>query len=224
VTPFGIPRLRAAVVTRFAAAACALGMATACADDGSNPSSDGLDLGAKSATGEQSGSLTIDLNPSGQVTFSSFSYAIVRPGFTKSGSIDVSQSTKVAATIAGLPPGIGYSLTLMGTSTAPVDAQCSGSAQFDIIAGHVTPVPVNLECHVNEVMPPVNAPLPPLVPVALGMLLAATGASSVRKRRKKAVSRSRIRSCKKHGGTLNVDCPATGGTAMTISLPRGAQL
>ena len=28
----------------------------------------------------------------------------------------------------------------------------------------------------------------------------------------------------KHGGTLNVDCPATGGTAMTISLPRAAQL
>ncbi len=185
MTPFGIPRVRSSVVARFAGLACALGLATACADDGSNPSLDGQDLGAKSATGEQSGSLTIDLNPSGQVTFSSFSYAIVRPGFTKSGNIDVPESTKVAATIAGLPPGIGYSLTLMGTSTAPVDAQCSGSAQFDIMAGHVTPVPVNLECHINEVTPPVNAPLPPLVPVAVGMVLAAAGASSVRRRQQR---------------------------------------
>jgi hypothetical protein len=73
----------------------------------------------------------------------------------------------------------------MGTSTAPVDAQCSGSAAFDITAGQVTPVPVSLACHVNEVTPPVQAPLPPLVPVAVGMLLAAVGASSVRTRRQR---------------------------------------
>lgn len=185
MTPFGSLHACPLLAVRLFATTLALGLATACADDGQNPSLDGPELGAKGAPAEQSGSLSINLNPSGQVTFSSFSYAIVRPGFTKSGSIDVSQSTKVTATIAGLPPGLGYSLTLMGTSTTPVEAQCSGSAQFDIVAGHVTPVPVSLECHVNEVTPPVNAPLPPLVPVAVGVLLAAAGASSVRKRKQR---------------------------------------
>lgn len=181
MTAFGtLPASRSAALC-LVARSLAFALATACADDGQNSSLDGQDLGARSAPGEQSGALTIELDATGQVTFSSFSYAIVRPGFAKSGNIDVSQSTKVAATIAGLPPGLGYSLTLMGTSTAPVDAQCSGAAQFDIVAGQVTPVPVNLECHVNEGTPPVNAPLPPVVPVAVGVLLAAAGASRVRR-------------------------------------------
>lgn len=175
-------RVRSSLALRRVAATFALAFATACADDGQSPSLDGQHLGANGPTGEQSGSLTIDLNSDGHITFSSFNYAIVRPGFAKSGSIDVSQSTRVAATIAGLPAGFGYSLTLMGTSTAPVDAQCSGSAQFDIVAGQVTPVPVSLECHVNEVTPPVNAPLPPLAPVAVGVLLAAAGMWRVRRR------------------------------------------
>jgi hypothetical protein len=187
VKPFGTLRIRSSqAAARLLAGTCVLGLATACAADGQGEPGGDLAAGPDSvdATGEQSGSLTIDLNPGGDVTFSSFSYAIVRPGFAKSGSIDVSHSSKVAATIAGLPAGNGYSLTLMGTSTAPVDAQCSGSASFDITAGHVTSVPVGLACHVNEVTPPVQAPLPPLVPIAVGVLLAAAGASSVRKRQR----------------------------------------
>jgi hypothetical protein len=186
VTPFEIVRARASrSLARLAGAAVTLSFATACADDGSGAlGGSGPELGDE--LGQQSGSLSIDLNPGGQVTFSSFSYAIVRPGFAKSGSIDVSQSSKVAATIAGLPPATGYTLTLMGTSTTPVDAQCSGSASFDVTAGQVTSVPIGLACHVNEATPPVQAPLPPLVPIAVGVLLAGAGAVRVRRREGRA--------------------------------------
>jgi hypothetical protein len=183
VTPFGSGGIRGSrSLARLVAAAFALSFATACADDG-NGALGGSGPEPGDELGQQSGSLSIDLNTGEKVTFSSFSYAIVRPGFAKSGSIDVSQSSRVAATLAGLPPATGYSLTLMGTSTAPVEAQCSGSAAFDITAGQVTSVPVSLACHVNEVTPPVQAPLPPLVPVAVAVLLAGAGAARVRKRR-----------------------------------------
>jgi len=169
--------------------ALALTFAAACADgDPRGPTADrSPDFAAE--TGEQSGSLTIKLSPAGDVTFASFSYAIVRPGFTKSGDIDVSHSQTVSTTIAGLPPATGYSLTLMGRSSAPVDANCSGSALFNVTAGQVTQVPVGVSCHVTDVTPPAQAPIPPLAPVALGVLLAAAGAARLKRRKNTAGSR-----------------------------------
>jgi len=176
-------------LARFHGAALALVFATACADGGDarGPAA-GQQPGFGSETGEQSGSLTIELNPGDDVTFTSFSYAIVRPGFAKSGNIDVSHSKTVSATIAGLPPATGYSLTLMGQSAAPVDANCSGSALFDVTAGQVTQVPIGIACHVTEVEPPAPAPapIPPLAPLALGVLLAAAGAARLGRRRTNA--------------------------------------
>ena len=168
----------------------ALASATACADGDPDPSTG--PAGPNERVDQQSGSLTIKLSAQSDVTFSSFSYAIVRPGFTKAGNIDVSHSKTVSTTIAGLPPETGYTLTLMGQSSAPVEANCSGSATFDVTAGHVTQVPVGIACHVNEVTPPppppadgvAQAPLPPLAPFALGVLLAAAGATQLGRRRR----------------------------------------
>ena len=164
-----------------------LACAAACADGEPSLSTGGGEAQPGGGLGEQSGSLTIKLAPEGNVTFSSFSYAIVRPGFTKSGTIDVSQSKTVSTTIAGLPPATGYSLTLMGQSSSPVDANCSGSTLFDVTAGQVTSAPVSIECHVNQVAA-APAPIPPLAPLALSVLLAAAGA--VRLKRRKPVARS----------------------------------
>ena len=161
------------------AAACLI----ACGDAGQGasdafPAPDSID------SGEQSGSLTIALDPGADLTFSAFSYAIIRPGFTRSGEIDVSRSSSVSTTVAGLPQATGYSLSVIGTASAPVEAQCSGSATFDIVAGQITSVPVAISCHVNEVVnPPAQpVPVPPSAPVVLGTLLAAAGMARVQRR------------------------------------------
>jgi len=169
--------------------ALGIACATACADGNPEGPTPGDEAQPGGGLGEQSGSLTIKLAPGGDLTFSSFSYAIVRPGFAKSGSIDVSKSKTVSTTIAGLPPATGYSLTLMGQSSSPVEANCSGSTLFDVTAGHVTSAPVSIECHVNEVTPaPAQAPIPPLAPVALSVLLAAAGAARLKRRKRSSNS------------------------------------
>ena len=176
-------------LTRFLPACVALVCSAACADADPEVAVPQSSIPPGAEVAEQSGSLQIQLNPDGSVIFNSFSYAIVRPGFTKSGQIDVSKSNTVSTTLAGLPPATGYSLTLMGQSTSPVEANCSGSAEFDVTAGHVTQVPVGISCHVTEVTPPPGTPavpIPPLAPVALGALLAALGAGRVKRRNEEA--------------------------------------
>jgi len=75
----------------------------------------------------------------------------------------------VSTTIAGIPPATDYTLTMMGQSSAPVEANCSGSESFSVTAGQVTSVPVDIQCHLNQVAPPpTQAPIPPLAPVAGG--------------------------------------------------------
>jgi hypothetical protein len=81
------------------------------------------------------------------VTLNSFSYAITGPaGFSKSDTVSVQDSTTISATIAPIPAGTGFDISL--TSTA-VDSSttCAGSATFDVRAGQTTPVPVQLACH-----------------------------------------------------------------------------
>jgi len=162
----------------------ALACATACADGNPQTNAAGGESAPGAGVGEQSGSLTIKLAPQGNLVFSSFSWAIVRPGFAKSGSIDVSNSSTVSTTIAGIPPATDYTLTMMGQSSAPVEANCSGSESFSVTAGQVTSVPVDIQCHLNQVAPPpTQAPIPPLAPVALSFLLAAAGATRLNRKK-----------------------------------------
>jgi hypothetical protein len=75
------------------------------------------------------------------------SYTITGPsGFVKTGTIDVSNSTKVSALIGSLPAGKGFSVTLSGDAVGGVGS-CIGSASFDIVARQTTPVTVRLTCH-----------------------------------------------------------------------------
>ena len=130
---------------------------------------------------ETSGSLSFALTLQDGIEFDAFSYAITGPNFSNSGQIDVSNSTTVSALIDGIPPGPGYSITLMGTSAPPNRATCSGSATFAVAAGAVTEVPVAISCRVDE--QPAAVPVPPLAPVALGFILLAIGTASARRRR-----------------------------------------
>jgi 5'-nucleotidase len=93
------------------------------------------------------GAASFELQLAPNITIDSVSYMITGPGgFTKSDSFDVSHSSTISATIAGLPAGTGFSISLNATST---DGQvaCAGSAMFDVVAHMTTPVTVHLLCH-----------------------------------------------------------------------------
>ena len=84
--------------------------------------------------GDHTGTIGLALQTGG-VTVNSFTYAIKGPnGFSKSGSIDVSQSTTIAAIIGGIPAANGFTITLTGTATDKT-TQCLGTASFNVTAG-----------------------------------------------------------------------------------------
>src|SRR5262245_6877810 len=65
--------------------------------------------GDEAANEEETGSVGLSLRV-GDVTIDSVTYVITGNGFSKTGSIDVSKSSKISATIAGIPAGNGYSV------------------------------------------------------------------------------------------------------------------
>lgn len=95
---------------------------------------------------EHAGDVSLALQLGSGATLTSASYTIIGPAsFSKSGSIDVSQSTTISATIAGIPAGSGYSVTL-SASTADSSVSCNGSASFSVTAHQTTPVTVAVSC------------------------------------------------------------------------------
>jgi hypothetical protein len=66
-------------------------------------------------------------------------------GFSKVGSIDVSQSSQIATRIGALPAATAYTVVLSAETTEP-PSTCTGSATFDVTPGETTPVDVTLQC------------------------------------------------------------------------------
>jgi len=92
------------------------------------------------------GEIALDLSLASGATLSAVGYTITGPGgYAKTGSIDVSKSTKVATTIGGIPNGSGYTISLSGTSSDGGTA-CNGSASFSVVAHQTTTVPVAILC------------------------------------------------------------------------------
>ena len=137
----------------------------------------GDDDSAPTPTGE-TGSLSFALTQPDSLRLDELDYVITGPRYTKSGSIDVSKSTTVSALIEAIPVASGYSITLAGTSLAPGTVKCSGSATFDIAPGEVSSVPISVQCK-ND--PPKLVPIPPVAPIALGLMLLVIG--TARRRR-----------------------------------------
>jgi 5'-nucleotidase len=116
-----------------------IGCALAVSGCGSDP-----ELGAGGSELAGDGALALQL--ASGVKLNSASYSVTGPGgFTKSGAIDVSQSTKLATTIGGLPAGAGYSVTLSAIS-ADGGTSCSGSASFTVTARQTSAVTVAVAC------------------------------------------------------------------------------
>ena len=83
---------------------------------------------------------------SGGVTLNSINFTILGTGFSKSGTIDVSNSTTISAVIGGIPAGNGYSITLSGSDAGSTGITCTGSASFNVTAGTTTSTQIHLQC------------------------------------------------------------------------------
>ena len=117
---------------------------TACGSDSVDRSSEGERQGQGDVEGVGSIGLALDLAPG--TSLASASYAITGPGgFTKTGSINVANSKTLTTTIAGIPAGAGYSVSLSATSTDG-KTSCSGAATFSVTAHSTSQVMVHLTC------------------------------------------------------------------------------
>ena len=97
--------------------------------------------------GDATGGISFALQVAPGVILGSAGYTITGPaGFTKTGAIDVSGSTKLSATIGGLPAGTGYTIALTATLVDGATT-CAGSGSFDVIARMTSSVTVALDCH-----------------------------------------------------------------------------
>jgi len=97
-----------------------------------------------SAEGENIGSLGLDLEVAPGVTLLSVSYEITGNGFTKAGTVDVSDSPTVSGLIGGIPAGNGYTIQLSAVSEEE-GTTFIGSATFNVTAGQVTSVTIHLK-------------------------------------------------------------------------------
>ena len=99
------------------------------------------------STSDEIGGVSVALTGAGGVTINTVGYSITGPAsFSKTGSIDVSDSATISSTIGGLPAGTGYSIALSASSTDGSET-CAGTATFDVAARQTTSVTVAFRCH-----------------------------------------------------------------------------
>jgi hypothetical protein len=96
---------------------------------------------------DSTGTVTLALQVAGGGTVQSASYTITGPkGFTKTGTVNLSTSSMLTATIGGLPAGTGYQITISAITTDG-STSCGGSATFAVMVGKTASVVVPLTCH-----------------------------------------------------------------------------
>src|SRR6185503_10978655 len=122
-------------MTMLALGVCGVSSIIGCTDGGAAHESDG-------ATGE----VGLSLQLPGGTTIQSASYSISGPmGFSRTGMLDVSASTKLTGLISGIPAGRGFQITLTATTTDG-STSCTGSATFDIVPGRISSAVVPMTC------------------------------------------------------------------------------
>jgi hypothetical protein len=122
-------------MTMLALGICGVSSLIGCGDNSAATENDG-------ATGE----LGIALQIPGGLSIQTASFSITGPnGFSRTGTIDVSGSTKLTALISGIPAGRGFQITLTATTT-DASASCTGAASFDVMPGRITATTVPMTC------------------------------------------------------------------------------
>ncbi|MES1165261.1 MAG: PKD domain-containing protein, partial [Verrucomicrobiota bacterium] len=95
---------------------------------------------------DDAGSVSVAVQLANGTALNSVSYSITGPSmFLKTGTVDVSGSTTIAATVGPIPAGAGYSIALSGT-TSDGSTSCAGSGTFTVVAHQVASVAVHLSC------------------------------------------------------------------------------
>jgi hypothetical protein len=95
---------------------------------------------------ENAGSVGLELELGSEVKLNTVSYEIVGNGFSKTGSLNVSRSRNLRATIGGIPAGNAYTITLSGVDSRDSRVTCRGSALFDVTAGATSTARVSFQC------------------------------------------------------------------------------
>ena len=95
---------------------------------------------------EGNGTVTLDLRlPDGRL-IQTANFTITGPnGFSRTGTINVGNSSTLTATIGGLPAGSGFLITLSAITTDGA-VSCGGSSTFSVAAGMTASVTVPLTC------------------------------------------------------------------------------
>ncbi|HVW27418.1 MAG TPA: hypothetical protein VHC69_18770 [Polyangiaceae bacterium] len=120
---------------------------TACYGGSDEPAPAAKNAAKHDSSSTTTGSVGLELQVGSGAVVNTASYTITGPnGFTKSGTIDVSNSTTLTAVIGGLPAGQGFSISVTATATDGATT-CSGSATFNVTARSTTSVTVALDCH-----------------------------------------------------------------------------
>lgn len=98
------------------------------------------------APSESVGSVDLTLDLSDDVALQHVAYVITGPAaFSKSGSLDVSQSSTVSGVIGGIPLASGYTIKLSATGSDNATT-CTGSTVFDVTTTGTTSIDVSLQC------------------------------------------------------------------------------
>jgi len=101
----------------------------------------------RSAGNESAGTIGLDLTLASGAVIDTVSYVITGPsGYTKTGSLNVRDSTTIRGLIGGIPAGTGYSIALSATSLDG-GTSCAGSASFKVVARSTTSVMIQVRCH-----------------------------------------------------------------------------
>jgi hypothetical protein len=166
------------------AASIALAGAVGCGTPSTGSESFSSVPGSEESSGSGVGSVGFNLDvASSQID--AVKYDISGNHFQKTGTIDVSQSPRVSAVIAGVPFGSGYAATLTADSVQGPKLSCLGSANFDVTSADVTPVEVKITCQETP-----TVPVPRGAIVALGAILLASGMSLLRGEKGRRLSRT----------------------------------
>ncbi|HEU4727162.1 MAG TPA: alkaline phosphatase family protein [Kofleriaceae bacterium] len=95
---------------------------------------------------ETEGQVSFELQIAPGIALDAVDYTIAgTAGFSRKGTIEVTNSSTVSAVISRIPFGVGYQITLRGTS-ADGGAACTGAAAFDVDRPGVRPVAVHMTC------------------------------------------------------------------------------
>ena len=97
---------------------------------------------------DSTGSVQLALQAAPGLTFAAATYTLSGPeSFTRSGAVDIANSSTLSFVVGAIPAGIGYTITVNATSTDGSTSCAGTSAGFGIVAGQVAVVPLGLSCH-----------------------------------------------------------------------------